>query len=309
MSRPYPRRITVLGAGLMGHSIAQALAAGGHSLRVWDPSAAALASLADRIQLNLSAMDTHDSVALAILGRIAPVAQFEDAVADAEIVIEAAPESLELKRALLARVEARADPDVAIWTNTSVIRIGDIGAELARPARLIGAHWWNPAHLIPLVELVPGPASDSAVLEDAEVILSDVGKTVVRLRRDTPGFIGNRLQFALVREALQLIGSGVCDAATIDVVVRHSFALRLPGVGPMENCDFIGLDLVRSIFDYLGPELSTEASPAVLVELVEQGRLGARTGHGLLDWVAGQPADVSARLAASIERNRGEVAS
>ncbi|MEJ2857562.1 MULTISPECIES: 3-hydroxyacyl-CoA dehydrogenase family protein [unclassified Saccharothrix] len=294
----------IVGAGLMGHGIAAALAQAGHHTRLHDPDPDVLGDLHDRVERALELSGTPEAARMAAQDLISAVPDLDAALHQADVVVEAVPERMSVKHEVMAAVEATVPAHTPIWSNTSVLSITEIAGGMRHPERLVGVHWWNPAHLVPLVEIAPGAATDPRLVEAAEELVLSVGKTAVRLHRDVPGFIGNRLQFALVREALHLLDEGVCDARTIDAVVRASFGLRLAAVGPMENADHIGLDLTRSILANLAPHLSTatESFPA-LDKLLTDGHRGRTTGQGLLTWTDRDGADVAGRLIAGIRRN------
>ncbi|MFI9813883.1 3-hydroxyacyl-CoA dehydrogenase family protein [Saccharothrix variisporea] len=292
----------IVGAGLMGHGIAAALARAGHHTRLHDPDPAVLGDVHDRVERALELSGTPEAARMAVQDHISAVPDLDAALHQVDVVVEAVPERMAVKHEVVAAVEALVPPRTPIWSNTSVLSITGIADGMRHPERLVGVHWWNPAHLIPLVEIAPGAATDPAFVRSAHDLVTSLGKTAVRLHRDVPGFIGNRLQFAMVREALHLLDEGVCDAETIDTVVRGSFGLRLAAVGPMENADHIGLDLTRSILANLAPHLSTatDAFPT-LDKLLTDGHRGRTTGRGLLDWTG--PHDVTSRLIEGIRRN------
>lgn len=294
----------IVGAGLMGHGIAVALARAGHRTRLHDPDPAALADLHDRVEKALELTGTSGPARAAVQDLVSATSDLDSALRQADIVVEAVPERMAVKHEVMASVEAVVPAHVPIWSNTSVLSITGIGTGMRHPERLVGVHWWNPPHLIPLVEIAPGDATNPRLVHEAEELILSLGKTAVRLHRDVPGFIGNRLQFALVREALHLLDEGVCDAQTLDTVVRASFGLRLAAVGPMENADYIGLDLTRSILANLAPHLSTatESFPA-LDKLLTDGHRGRATRQGLLTWTDRRDIDVAGRLVDGIRRN------
>jgi 3-hydroxybutyryl-CoA dehydrogenase len=288
--------ITVLGAGLMGHGIAQVFAAFGHSVVISDPDRDVLANVHKRIEANLRNMDKAPGP---VLANIKLVAQMSAAVESADAVIEAAPERLELKRKIFSEVAANAPSHAILASNTSVIPITRIGADLplTARARLVGTHWWNPPYLVPLVEVVRTEYTDLSVFEKMFKLLRRVGKRPVKIHRDITGFIGNRLQYALWREAFSLIESGVCDAETVDTVVKNGFGMRFPVLGPMENADLIGLDLARDIYNIVVPDLSCATRPSrLLSERIEEGRLGMKSGEGLRVWTSEESSEVRRRL-------------
>lgn len=282
--------VAIVGAGLMGHGIAQVFALAGCPVRIWDPSPEALAAVPGRIRSHLTMLgiDVVPDVGLS--------PSLADCVRDADLVIEAVPEVLAIKQDLMRRLDELA-PRAIVATNTSVLRITAIAEASAAPERIVGAHWWNPPYLIPVVEVVKGTQTASATVEAVTAWLRDAGKLPVTVNWDAPGFIGNRMQFALYREALWIVEQGICDLETIDIVARNTFGARLPVVGPIENADYIGLDLTKAILDYLSPHLSKEdAASPVVAALVDEGRLGAKTGGGLADWPDGAARATEERL-------------
>jgi 3-hydroxybutyryl-CoA dehydrogenase len=285
-------RVAVIGAGLMGHGIAQVFAAAGHPVRIADESAEALATVSARVRHNLERAGADTAAA----DRIAPAATLEEAVADADLVVEAAPESLELKQALFARLSLAA-PEAILASNTSVMSIGAIGRDADRPERVVGTHFWNPPHLVPLVEVTQAEATDPAVVERTMALLAAAGKTPVHVRRDVPGFIGNRLQHALWREAIALVESGVCEAEDVDTVARSTLGMKLQVLGPIENADLVGLDLTLAIHEYVLPHIDSRPAPSPLLRrLVAEGDLGMKTGRGLRAWGEGEAQAVHDRL-------------
>lgn len=297
--------VAVLGGGLMGHGIAQAFASAGVTVQIWDPDMAALASVPTRVRENLdrvARINGRPNDPDGTVERIRLRSNLDEAVSDASFVFEAAPENLVLKQDLLRQVE-KANPTAIFASNTSVLRIGEIAGTSAHPDRVIGAHWWNPPYLIPVVEVVPCASTTPEVTTALVEYLVKIRKQPVLVRADVPGFIGNRLQFALWREALHLVESGVCDAEAVDTVVRNTLGLRLASMGPMENADFIGLDLVDAIMTYVLPNLATGAeTPQLVREAVADGRLGAKSGEGLFAWEPGQRDRVQDRLTSGIVR-------
>jgi 3-hydroxybutyryl-CoA dehydrogenase len=277
----------------MGHGIAQVFAERGHEVRVFDPIPGALASLRSRIGANLSALGRDPAAAQ----RVLPCEKLADAVASAHLVIEAATENLDAKRALFAEIETGAPAEAILATNTSVIPIGSIMAGLARPERALGTHWWNPPYLVPLVEVIGTDRTAPDIVVRAMDILAAVGKKPVHVRRDVAGFVGNRLQHALWREAISLVEEGVCDAETVDTVVKASFGLRLAVLGPLENADLVGTDLTLAIHETILPALNRDAGPSTyLRDLVAQGRLGMKSGEGFRRWEQGDADQLRATL-------------
>lgn len=289
VSGDFPR-VAVIGAGLMGHSIAEVFMIAGAEVVVWDISAEARGSVTNRIESDLRLRGSDAPVRIQVASTLA------EAVSDAGLVFEAMPEDLALKRSFVEAMDTL-NPEAIIASNTSVLRVSEIATGGTRPSRVLGTHWWNPAHLVDIVEVVSGEQTDGALVERVMEWLRLAGKTPVAIAADVPGFIGNRLQFALWREAAAIVERGIADAATVDLIARRTFGRRLAAIGPLENADFIGLDLTAAIMDYVLPDLdvSTEA-PAIIRRAVDEGRLGAKTGRGLFDWPDGRRAEVEARL-------------
>ena len=169
------------------------------------------------------------------------------------------------------------------------------------PDLTVGTHWWNPPDLIPIVEVIKGEATSEDTMSRTTEVLERAGKLAVRVERDVPGFVGNRLQHALWREAIDLVASGVCDAQTVDLVVRNTIGLRLAEMGPIENADYVGLDLTLAIHEQVLPAINRDPFPSPLLrEYVSEGRLGAKSGQGFLEWPAGAREAAAARLAAHV---------
>jgi len=286
-------KIAVIGAGLMGHGIAQIFAAAGHKVALHDPDAKILGSAKDRIAAIFALLELDP----AGMAGISYESDFGAAVADADFVFEAGPEKPEVKRAIFKNLGEKTKPGAILCTNTSAIPIGQIGEEVADKSRVVGTHYWNPPHLVPLVEVVQAKDTSLATVEKTIVLLRDVGKSPVHVRRDIPGFIGNRLQHAMKREAIALVADGVCDAETLDTVVKEGFGARLAVLGPLEQSDLVGVNLTLDIHKTLITHLDRTPGPhPYLIELVEKGHLGMSTGHGFRDWTPQQAAEVRKRL-------------
>jgi 3-hydroxybutyryl-CoA dehydrogenase len=294
---PRKLHVAVIGAGLMGHGIAQVFATAGHTTTITDTDRKVLQLAPVFIEHNLQQMNIESTP---VLEKIQLLERLSDAVSEADLVIEAAPERIDLKQQLFADIAKAAPPSAILASNTSVIPITEIGRNLDEQARcrLVGTHWWNPPHLVPLVEIVSTTFTSPIVFDEMFNILRDVGKCPVKVFKDVPGFIGNRLQHALWREAISLVHRGVCDAETIDIVVKKSFGMRLPVLGPMENADLVGLELARAVHEIIFPDLDCSRSASPLLEqLIHAGDLGMRTGKGLRKWTPEQADEVRRQLA------------
>jgi len=291
--------VAILGAGLMGHGIAFLFARAGHAVHVHDRSRAMLDSLRARVLGICGLLGANAD----LVERIHPQAEMSPAVAGASLVIEAVAEDLPLKRGIFRELEALAPADAILASNTSALPISAITTGLATAHRIVGAHFWNPPHLVPLVEVVAPEPRTLPVAEALCAWLKGIGQHPVLVRRDIPGLIGNRLQHALKREAIALVASGACDAETIDDVVKLGFGSRMGVLGPMEQSDLVGLDLTHRIHDVLMPLLdTTPRTHPYLEELVASGEVGMATGKGFRRWTAESAQAVRDRLAVQLVR-------
>lgn len=290
-------QIAVVGAGLMGHGIALTLARAGHQVAIADPSNDVLASVQERVAASLSALGVDGNEIAETLNRIELHKVITDAVKDTAFVFEAAPEKLQLKRAIFADIEAHAPEHAVLASNTSVIPITKIMAGLEHPERALGTHWWNPPHMIPLVEVVKTEWTGDAIARTTFDLLKQIGKMPVMVEKDVPGFIGNRLQHALWREAISLVENGVCDAEAVDTVVKSSFGRRLAVLGPLENADLVGTDLTLDIHENVLFDLESRKEPSpYLKQLVADERLGMKSGRGFRTWTKDEAAAVRKRV-------------
>jgi len=289
------QNIAVIGGGLMGHGIAYLLAAAGHRAAIFEPVAEVRASLRQRLTTIADLLEDDP----AVLDRIEAHDQLASAARGAQFVFEAAPEKLPLKRQLFAELEALVAPDTILASNSSAIPTTEIARDLNRRERVVGTHFWNPPHLVPLVEVIQNEWTSRETLARTMELLRSAGKTPVHVRKDIPGFIGNRLQHALKREAIALVAAGVCDAETLDTVVKKGFGARMAVLGPMEQSDLVGLDLTLDIGNVLIADLDRSSAPhPFLIEKVKAGKLGMRTGEGLRRWTKQQADEVCSRLSA-----------
>ena len=291
-------QIAVIGAGLMGHGIAQVFALAGHLVTVYDPNPDALMTLRDRVCRNLIDLGQDPQAT----ERVFPVEELGACVASADVVFEAALEDLEFKRKLFERLQLLAPAHALLASNTSVIPITDIMRGLRTGHRAMGAHWWNPPYLVPLVEVVKTADTDPTLAQRMFELLASVGKTPAMVEKDVPGFIGNRLQHALWREAIALVAEGVCDAETVDTVVKASFGRRLPVLGPLENADLVGIDLTLAIHKTVLPAIDATPGPSPYLEkLIAAGKLGMKSGEGFRTWTPEQQADLRSRVLAHLK--------
>jgi 3-hydroxybutyryl-CoA dehydrogenase len=213
-----------------------------------------------------------------------------------DLVIESAPEDMAFKQDLFARLDAETRPDTVLASNTSGLSITAIASRCGRPERVLTTHFWNPPHLMPLVELVKGERTSDEVVERVRALFAHCGKMPVVVKKDRPGQLGNRLQMALVREAVNIVAEGIADAEAVDLVAKNGFGIRMPAYGIFEHQDIVGLDMGSKIVDYVAQDLYNEPrAPELMRELVREGKLGAKTGRGFYDWSTKSADDVRAR--------------
>ena len=214
-----------------------------------------------------------------------------------DFVIGAVFEDMAIKQDTFAKLEVRCRPDTIFCTNSSVMSPSQISEKLEHRERFVGTHFWNPGHLIPLVEVVKSDASSDEVAQTVMEVLASAGKEPVLCKKDVPGFIANRMQHALWREAISIVENGIADAATVDEAVKYSFGLRLPQLGPMENADMVGTDLTYNIHDYILQDLEDSHAPSPLLKkLRDEGKLGFKSGEGFQTWTKEQVARSNAEL-------------
>ncbi len=263
-------RIAVIGAGLMGHGIAQVFALAGHDVSIYDSVATNLGSAKDRILGNLRDLGDDQSA----IERVRATADFADAVREADYVVEAVLEDLPLKQKLFGEIERHVRPQTILASNTSVIPITKIMEGLRDRSRALGTHWWNPPYLVPLVEVIGTEWTSPAVIDWTMDLHRSIGKTPAHVKKDVPGFIGNRLQHALWREAVSLVERGICDAETVDNVIKAAFGRRIAVLGPLENADLVGTDLTLAIHNTVLPDIDHRPGPSPYLErLVAVGKL------------------------------------
>jgi 3-hydroxybutyryl-CoA dehydrogenase len=283
------KTIAVIGAGMMGPGIAQVFATHGHPVQVQGRTAAKLSTVKDRIRTNLTRMADYGLVESSeihnILDRIGGTGELGLALRNADVVIEAITEDLGMKQELFAELDRLCSANTILCSNTSVMSITQIGERAIHRDRIVGTHFYQPPFLVPLVEVVRTEFTAPAHMDTVFELMQSAGKVPVRVQKDVPGFIANRMQHALWREAFALIDEGICDAATVDTAISNSFGLRLPVLGPVANADLVGLDLTIAIHNYVLPHLNVSTVPCdTLRARVKEGKLGFKTGSGFLDW-------------------------
>lgn len=282
-------KISILGAGTMGHSIALSAAWSEKTVNVYGINEQDLENADRGLNNKLKVMADNElftaEQAKEIRKRIRLTTSLEEAVSDSTFIIEVVPEVLDLKKDLYNKLEKLAGDDVVIASNTSGFKPSLLAADMKLPNRFVVTHFWNPGHLIPLVEVVKGEHTDDETVERAMAVLMSMNKKPILLNKEIPGFIGNRLQYALFREAQALLDAGAASKEDIDAAVTYSIGRRLPVTGPLMTADMGGLDVFSAISNYLFEDLATDQrSGETLSKLVERNKLGDKTGEGFYSW-------------------------
>ena len=279
------KNIVVVGSGIMGHGIGQTFDLGGYEVTLNDTSDTLLNKALQQIRSNLNTFVefglTTPEGAKEALSRIKTSRNLKEAAGESDFVVEALPEMMDLKKRIFKELDEYCPSHTIIATNTSGLSLTEMASGIKREDQAIIAHWWNPPHIIPVVEVVKGRYTSDKTLDLVYQLLVSIGKKPVKILKEVPGFLGNRLQFALYREALYCLKEGVASAEDIDMAVKGTFGFRLPTLGPLETSDLGGLDTFLNITEYLFKEIdrSTEP-PEILREKVKQGKLGVKTGEG-----------------------------
>lgn len=284
-----PERISVIGAGLMGHALALVYALGGHPVGIYDSEPSRLADVTDRARVTAGPMlagGTITPAALeAALARIAPSADLATALAGSVFVVEAVAENLAIKQAVFRELDRLAAPGTVLATNSSALGPDELAAVTGRPEKVLVTHWFNPPTMLPLVEVVRGQATDDASVALAVRQLSALGKRPVVIARYTPGFVANRLQMAMVREATAILDEGLVDPAALDDVLRFSLAPRWAALGVCRIMDFGNTNLFAVASTTVFPHLSNASAPGpTLSNLAAAGHHGVTTGQGFYPW-------------------------
>jgi 3-hydroxybutyryl-CoA dehydrogenase len=283
------KHIGVLGAGLMGHGIAQVFASAGYAVSIFDADTAMRDSAKSRIannfapfiKLNLASPNDRQQC----LDRISISNDLKTLCESSHVVIEAISEDMAIKKATYRELEKHTPADTILTSNTSALSITDISEALKHKKRFLGTHFWNPPHIIPCVEVIMGASTAEEIFETVYSLMEKVNKVPVRVLKDIPGFLGNRLQHAMWREAISLREKNVASAEDIDKVVKYGFGVRMPFIGPLETADLAGLALTCGIQKYLFPYLESSPEPSPLLsDLVAAGATGVKTGRGFYEW-------------------------
>ena len=288
--------VAIIGTGQMAPSIAQTCAMSGYQAIIVGRSEASLQRAREKIQANLDAMLPYGLIkpeAIApLFARIAFRVGLQS-IANADLVIECVTEDLTIKQQFFAELESHCRADAILVSITSGMRATDIAQNMQHPERMIVGHYWNPPHLLPLVEVAPGEKTAPHVTETVMAFLRTTGHAPVLCRKEALGFVANRLQHALWREALAIVEQGIATAEEVDDAMKTSFGARTPVLGIFEHLDLVGVPTVHAIHSYLLADLDVQTGPnKLLQEKMDKGELGVKTGKGFYDWSKKSAADV-----------------
>lgn len=297
--------VVVIGAGLMGSGIAACAALAGHSvalvdLRLEQAQKAVARALEHIDELYENGLATNE-VAKKAKEEIFAAEKVDEFKDRAFLVIEAISEDLGAKQDLFASLDEIFPLDVPLLSNTSGLRITDIAAKTKHPERAVTAHFWFPAHLVPLVEVVVGDQTDLSVAEDVRDLLLEWGKAAVLVKKDLPGQLANRILQAVIRESVNIVEMGLASPEDVDTAVKMGMGIRFPVWGPLEHVDAVGLDLCENVQKTVLPSISAATIPSIgFAERIEKGDLGSKTGAGFYDWNVKSMDDLAARRNAFI---------
>jgi 3-hydroxybutyryl-CoA dehydrogenase len=283
------KRVAVIGGGIMGHGFATVFAQNGYPVYLNDLSADILKNAAASIRANLGTLIeaglVKKSAKEKILSRVILTADLAEAAGNADFVLEAITEKMDLKKELFQKLDRFAPSHAILASNTSALSITEIAAVTRRPEKTIIVHGINPPHIIPIVEIVRGEKTSDETADLAYRLMKKIGKVPIRVLKEAPGFLHNRLHLALYREALHCLETGIATPEDIDRVITAGYAFRGAQIGPIKVSDLGGLDTFWAVCRYLFPHLSdAKEPPAILTHLVESGKLGAKTGSGFYDY-------------------------
>ncbi|MDE0327166.1 MAG: 3-hydroxyacyl-CoA dehydrogenase family protein [Candidatus Poribacteria bacterium] len=282
-------RIAVIGAGLMGHGIAQEFASAGYHVRLHDVTDEHLQTARTQIEKNLGVLAENAIIEKgsipSTLQRIQTATELATVAENADFVVEAVTENLPLKQQIFEELDAICPPHTILASNTTALMPSQIGVNAKRKDQILNTHYFNPPYLIPLVELIRSPDTSDETVSVAFELLTAIGKTPAVIEKEALGFVGPRLQAALIREAFAIVERGIASAETVDLVVRNSFGRRLSVAGPFEVFELAGWDLVLAAFEELYKDLNSSADiNPLLRQMVESGKLGVKSKEGFYEW-------------------------
>ncbi len=310
-------KVAVIGVGLMGHGIAQDFAQAGYEVTINDLSEQHNKQALSNIRSNLDLFAEHGLVTAGeipgTLARIHSAPDLAQAAHDADFVVEAVFEDLPLKQKIFRELDEACPPHTILASNSSSFTVSKYAPATNRPALVLGTHYYNPPHIVPLVEVIRGDQTAEETVRTTVDLMERVGKKPVVVPRDVAGFIGNRIIAAIFREALSIVEHGIATPQDVDTVVKNSFGRRMAAMGPFEQSDIIGADLLASVMTELFPQIDRSTGPSpVLAKQIEKGEIGMKTGKGFYNWTPESAEAMRRRLALAVlrilkeERQEGE---
>ena len=289
MKLEHIKNLSVIGAGIMGHGIALTYALGGYQVGLNDVSDTILGNAYNRIKTSLEMLSENDLISRdeihSVLSRITTTTNLERVVRDADFVTEAVVEDIEIKRKLFNQLDLLCPPRTVLASNSSSLLISDFASGTKRQDKVVLTHWFNPPHIVPTVEIIKGQKTSDVTVNLVYALLKKVGKLPIRISREIPGYLVNRIQVAMLREVWDLLEQAIASAEDIDLAVKGSFGFRLASIGPLLTCDLGGLDTWYEVSRYLLPLIShSEEPPLAIKKMVEARKLGAKTGKGIFNY-------------------------
>ena len=281
------KKICLLGAGMIGNGLALHFAKAGYEVSLYSRTQPTIDKAIESTRSNLALLlekPAGSAEIEKIVARIKSTTDLKKAISDVPIIIESVAENLKIKQDLFKELDEICPRETILATNTSVISITEIASKSKNRSRILGTHFWFPPYLIPLVEVIKGKDTSDEVMEQTYQFMKKAGKHPIRCMKDVPGFVANRLQHALWREAISIVEHGIADAATVDEAIKNSIGIRLAVLGPVENADMVGLDLTLAIHNTVLKDLEASPNPSPLLqEKIKKGELGFKSGKGLYD--------------------------
>lgn len=284
------KKVAVLGAGVMGTGIAQTFAMKGHEVKiiyVYDDKERAkpLETMKEGLQVLANHAVIEERAIPEIISKVSFTESLEEAAEFADIIFECIVENLAVKQDYFAKLDQMCPESTILATNTSAISVTEIAEKSVHKERIIGTHFWKPAYLMPLVEVIKTEYISEKVVASTYALLEEAGKCPVIVQKDVPGFLANRMQHALFREAISIVENGIATPEDVDKAIKNGFGMRLGVMAPMEVIDSGGIDLTYSIHEYLFPHIENRVKPSTLLkEKLDEGKLGFKTGEGFMKW-------------------------
>jgi 5-formyl-3-hydroxy-2-methylpyridine 4-carboxylate dehydrogenase len=285
------KNAAIIGTGTMGPGMAATLARGGLDVACFDTSEAAREKTPADVATAQAVLDRIGGPAAATAGSVSVHADLAEAVAEADLVIEAVPENADVKAAVFADLDRLARPEAILASNTSGIPITKIQQSVDDPSRVVGMHWSNPPHVIPVIEVIAGEQTSPDVVERLRQLVTDLGLVPVTVLRDVPGFVENRVLYAIMRECLSLVDNGVVSSEDLDTCVQWGIGFKLAVIPPLQLLDVAGLDIYHAVASYLNADLDDRRDVSeAIISRIDKGELGMKTGKGLFDYTPEQAA-------------------